>query len=106
MKIRGKEVEATITLKVEETGQTYTFKVPKKDTLILLHPETEEELLEVDFSNPRDPQTKILKELAKTKSPTDVGKCIIECARDCAESGRDGILCSAGCVLMCSTIII
>jgi len=81
----------------KNSGKTFTFRVEDNDKLVLLHPNTKEDFLELNNIT-NNLEVNFLNSL---KSPEDTGKCILECARDCKGSA----ICAAECVAMCSTII-
>lgn len=99
MKVKGKAVEMTLTVKQPDTGKELKFRVEDAGRLVLLHPRTGAEVLRIAIDDKGD--TKVTS-LGAIRSPEDTGKCIVECARDCNGSA----LCAAGCVAMCSTIIL
>lgn len=105
MQYLAKDLEMTLTVKVKETGKVFTFRVPGRNKLVMLHPETKEEFLEVDLGTRSEPKVKFLGKVPQKRSAQTVGNCIKECAREAAQAGQDGIVSSAGCVVMCATTI-
>jgi hypothetical protein len=81
----------------KKSGKTFTFRVEGDNRLVLLHPQTKKDFLELTNFN-TNLEVRFLDSL---KSPKDFSKCILECAKDCNGSA----LCAAKCVAMCSTII-
>lgn len=91
--------EMFLTIKQPETEKDVVFKVISSKHLILLDPTTREHALEVKILDGGELEVQSLDQL---RWPEDAGKCLLECSRGC----NGDLLCAAGCMALCSTIII
>jgi hypothetical protein len=92
-------VELTLTATHKVTGKKMLYRLIDNQKMILLHPLTNESLIEIDFSNPAEVT---FQNLTQDRTLDDAGKCVWECSRQC----KGDVICFASCSACCATIIV
>jgi hypothetical protein len=81
-----------------ETKKTVKFEVVSDKELTMIHPEKNEPIYQIIIG------TEVIEihGIGTHRSPSDAGKCLLECSRGC----HGDLVCVAECAAMCATIII
>jgi len=80
------------------TGKTVKFETINEHEMLMYHPESDDAIYKIIV---HETGAEIVP-LGNFRTPTDAGKCLMECSRGC----KGDFTCVAECAVLCATIII